>query len=71
MGWRYRLRQRGSSSGGPGSDHSPFLTHDDMIDRSELRRGRPAFYRHFAEHHATHGWHGPTDAYGDATALNL
>ncbi|WP_277608034.1 polyprenyl synthetase family protein [Streptomyces boncukensis] len=52
-------------------NHSAFLIHDDLIDRSELRRGRPALYRHFGAHHAAHQWGGSADAYGSAAAVNL
>ncbi|MFJ9854879.1 polyprenyl synthetase family protein [Streptomyces sp. NPDC101150] len=51
--------------------HSAFLIHDDMIDRSKLRRGQPTVYRRMADHHAGQGWHGSSTGFGDATALTL
>src|SRR5665647_2814246 len=35
------------------------LLHDDVMDDSDTRRGRPAAHRHFAEVHAALGWSGP------------
>ncbi|MFF4696451.1 polyprenyl synthetase family protein [Streptomyces chattanoogensis] len=52
-------------------NHSAFLIHDDILDRSELRRGQPTLYRRFANHHAAQKGYGPSAAFGDAVALNL
>ncbi|HEX2772118.1 MAG TPA: polyprenyl synthetase family protein, partial [Micromonosporaceae bacterium] len=47
------------------------LIHDDLMDRSDTRRGEPAIHRRFAEHHRRSGWHGDPDAFGDAAAVLL
>ncbi|MFJ8677610.1 polyprenyl synthetase family protein [Streptomyces sp. NPDC093589] len=52
-------------------NHSAFLIHDDIIDRSELRRGQPTLHRRFATHHAGRAWHGDSHVFGDAVALPL
>ncbi|MEU1378062.1 polyprenyl synthetase family protein [Streptomyces triculaminicus] len=49
--------------------HSAFLIQDDIIDRSELRRGRPTVHRHFAALHTALAWQGAAEPYGDSTAL--
>jgi geranylgeranyl diphosphate synthase type I len=45
--------------------------HDDVIDRSETRRGAPAVHRRFAELHDTNGWSGDADQFGVAAAVLL
>ena len=52
-------------------NHSAFLIHDDILDRSDTRRGQPALHRSLTTHHARHDWHGRSEAFGDATALTL
>ncbi|WP_422755307.1 polyprenyl synthetase family protein [Micromonospora sp. WMMD708] len=47
------------------------LIHDDLMDRSDTRRGEPAVHRRFATRHRTHGWGGDPDAFGDAAAILL
>jgi geranylgeranyl diphosphate synthase, type I len=47
------------------------LIHDDVIDRSDTRRGEPAAHRRFAMLHAESGWHGDPDGFGDAAAILL
>ena len=47
------------------------LIHDDVIDRSDTRRGEPAAHRRFAMLHAASGWHGSPSAFGDAAAILL
>jgi geranylgeranyl diphosphate synthase, type I len=47
------------------------LIHDDVIDRSDTRRGEPAAHRRFAMLHSASGWHGSPAAFGDAAAILL
>lgn len=47
------------------------LVHDDVMDDSDTRRGRPAAHRRFAGRHAAEGWSGPADRFGDAVAILL
>jgi len=47
------------------------LIHDDLMDRSDTRRGEPAIHRRFAAQHRATGWHGDPDAFGDAAAVLL
>ncbi|QZY30876.1 polyprenyl synthetase family protein [Nocardioides coralli] len=51
--------------------HASALVHDDYMDASDTRRGRPAVHRAFeAEHRAT-GWRGDPEQYGAAAAILL
>jgi geranylgeranyl diphosphate synthase type I len=45
------------------------LVHDDLMDHSELRRGRPTLHRQFASDHEAEGWDGDADDYGLSAAL--
>jgi geranylgeranyl diphosphate synthase type I len=47
------------------------LIHDDLIDRSDTRRGEPAVHRRFAGRHRAHGWSGDADGFGDSAAVLL
>jgi geranylgeranyl diphosphate synthase type I len=47
------------------------LVHDDVIDHSDTRRGRPAVHRRFADLHRTSGWTGDADDFGAAAAILL
>jgi len=47
------------------------LIHDDLMDRSDTRRGEPAIHRRFAAHHTTAGWRGDGDSFGDNAAVLL
>ncbi|MEJ2853357.1 MULTISPECIES: polyprenyl synthetase family protein [unclassified Saccharothrix] len=45
------------------------LVHDDVMDRSATRRGRPTAHRAFAAAHRRARWAGDPTAYGDAAAI--
>jgi geranylgeranyl diphosphate synthase, type I len=49
--------------------HAFALIHDDLMDNSETRRGRPALHREIAGQHRRNGWAGHPDSYGSAMAL--
>jgi geranylgeranyl diphosphate synthase, type I len=44
------------------------LLHDDVMDRSETRRGRPALHRNLADLHDRLGWSGDGSRFGEAGA---
>jgi len=50
--------------------HTSALVHDDVIDRSETRRGRPSLHAGFAATHAD-GWSGTAEDYGRSVAILL
>ncbi|GAA1301322.1 polyprenyl synthetase family protein [Pseudonocardia xinjiangensis] len=47
------------------------LIHDDLMDASATRRGRPTVHVEFARRHATAGWRGKPARFGAATAILL
>ncbi|WP_440712602.1 polyprenyl synthetase family protein [Gordonia sp. FQ] len=47
------------------------LVHDDILDRSDTRRGRPTVHRRFAERHRDRAWSGDDDHYGASAAILL
>lgn len=47
------------------------LFHDDVMDDSDTRRGRPAAHRRFAALHAERGWSGDPDRFGESAAILL
>ncbi|MCZ7414531.1 polyprenyl synthetase family protein [Streptomyces sp. WMMC897] len=49
--------------------HSFALLHDDVMDASELRRGRPTAHEHHALLHRERGWSGDAARYGESVAL--
>jgi len=51
--------------------HVSALIHDDLMDSSDLRRGRPAAHRQFEALHANAGWLGDSPAFGRAGAILL
>ena len=51
--------------------HASALVHDDFMDASDTRRGRPATHRIFAAEHRTAGWRGDQEQYGAAAAILL
>ncbi len=51
--------------------HGSALVHDDVMDSSDLRRGRPAAHRQFEALHSSAGWLGDSAAFGKAGAILL
>lgn len=51
--------------------HVSALVHDDVMDSSDVRRGRPAAHRQFEALHSTAGWLGDSVAFGRAGAILL
>jgi geranylgeranyl diphosphate synthase type I len=47
------------------------LIHDDVMDRSDTRRGKPAVHRRFAALHRNRRWLGDPDRFGTAAAILL
>jgi geranylgeranyl diphosphate synthase type I len=47
------------------------LIHDDLMDASATRRGRPTVHVEFARRHVDAGWDGPPDRFGAAVAILL
>ncbi|WP_297081275.1 polyprenyl synthetase family protein [uncultured Demequina sp.] len=45
------------------------LLHDDVLDDSDMRRGKPAAHRVIAGIHRNHGWSGDSDSYGAAGGI--
>ncbi|GGK69513.1 polyprenyl synthetase family protein [Ornithinimicrobium pekingense] len=45
------------------------LLHDDVMDNSDLRRGRPTAHRAFAADHRRNGWNGDPARFGHAAAI--
>ncbi len=80
-GWRSAL---GSDAVGPDAEHgvlraaaaleliqSCALIHDDIIDRSETRRGEPSTHRFLTKTHAEQGLLGDSDHFGVSLAVLL
>ena len=51
--------------------HASALVHDDYMDASDVRRGRPATHRAFERLHREAGWGGDPEQYGAAGAILL
>ena len=51
--------------------HASALVHDDYMDASETRRGRPATHRALEAEHRAAGWRGDPEQYGAAAAILL
>ena len=49
--------------------HAAALVHDDIMDRSDTRRGELSGHRHFERHHQQQGFGGDAVHYGESTAL--
>jgi geranylgeranyl diphosphate synthase type I len=47
------------------------LIHDDVMDGSDTRRGRPAIHRRFAAEHRAAGWTGEAEGFGVSAAILL
>lgn len=45
------------------------LVHDDIIDRSDLRRGAPSVHKQFEKHHDDGGWHLDAERFGAGAAI--
>jgi geranylgeranyl diphosphate synthase, type I len=51
--------------------HASALVHDDVIDSSATRRGRPTTHVQFAALHRERQWRGPADQFGISAAILL
>jgi geranylgeranyl diphosphate synthase type I len=49
--------------------HTFALVHDDIMDGSDIRRGRDAVHRRFARQHEDASWRGPARRFGDGMAI--
>ncbi len=49
--------------------HAFALVHDDVMDGSPLRRGRPAVHTRFAQAHAAASWRGEARRFGEGAAI--
>jgi geranylgeranyl diphosphate synthase, type I len=49
--------------------HASALVHDDVMDGSDTRRGRPSLHRLFAARHAEWGWRGSPESFGVGAAI--
>ena len=51
--------------------HASALVHDDYMDASDTRRGRPATHKAFEALHRDRGWSGDPEQYGASAAILL
>jgi geranylgeranyl diphosphate synthase type I len=80
--WSYRAHG-GSGDPGPERDavvrsgaalelfQAAALLHDDVMDASDTRRGRPTAHRAFESRHSQAGWAGQPDRFGTSAAILL
>lgn len=47
------------------------LVHDDVMDKSDIRRGMPAAHRRFQALHEKSAWHGSAEQFGEGAAILL
>jgi geranylgeranyl diphosphate synthase type I len=47
------------------------ILHDDVMDASDTRRGKPSAHRAFAALHREHSWYGDPDSFGAGAAILL
>jgi geranylgeranyl diphosphate synthase type I len=47
------------------------LVHDDVMDGSDTRRGKPSAHRRLESHHISRGWRGDHEQFGAAAAILL
>ncbi|KNY04364.1 geranylgeranyl pyrophosphate synthase [Microbacterium sp. GCS4] len=80
-GWRAVARQRDRAAAETESlwdvcaaleiFQSAALVHDDLIDNSDTRRGRPAAHRALEASHRRAGWTGDAESFGRSSAILL
>ena len=51
--------------------HASALVHDDLMDGSDTRRGKPSLHRQFEAFHAAQRWHGSPGGFGMGLAILL
>jgi geranylgeranyl diphosphate synthase type I len=51
--------------------HAAALVHDDIMDKSDTRRGKPSAHRRFESVHAAGSWLGSASSFGGSAALLL
>lgn len=51
--------------------HAAALVHDDIMDKSDTRRGAPSAHRRFERLHRESGWSGTSEDFGTSSALLL
>src|SRR5262249_21447674 len=49
--------------------HTSALVHDDVMDGSDTRRGRPSLHRLFTDHHAGRRWRGSPESFAQGAAI--